>query len=236
MSTAPTPDAHTADAHTADTADRNHRLYLIHDHHPDEAFHRERFAGLLARVEGLKVVGESPAPGTDSGAGASAGFGGADVVLVLVGEHTWRSAAVDAEIARAVARATTEGLGLMGLVLRCYDYPALSARGPFGETDLFPTEPRGQSWWLRNVPQRLHDQVACGFAQMRPHPDPGVSPRDWIHEAALNGAKAALADAKVKPAPARPVATADADAEAVGWEGPAAHRPIVDAGAIKVGT
>lgn len=199
------------------------RLFLIHDHHPEEAFHRERFAGVLARTEGVAVVGESPAPGADF-----EGFGEADVVLVLVGEHTWRSAAVDAQIAAAVTvNADGPRAALLGLVLRCYDYPALSARTPFGDPDLHPTEPRGQSWWLRNVPRRLFEQVSAGFAQMRPHPDPGVSPFDWIKEAAL-------ARARKAPAPARPVEAADADADAVGWSGGAAHRPIVDAGAVKV--
>jgi hypothetical protein len=200
------------------------RLFLLHDHHPEEAFHRERFAGVLARTEGVAVVGESPAPGADF-----AGFGEAEVVLVLVGEQTWRSAAVDAQIAAATGERAGPRTALMGLVLRCYDYPALSARTPFGDPDLRPTEPRGQSWWQRNVPRRLYEQVSAGFAQMRPHPDPGVSPLDWIKEAAHTAARKT-------PAAARPVETADAEAGAVGWTGNAAHQPIVDAGAVKVST
>ncbi len=193
------------------------RVYLSHVHHEDDAYGTEKIKAAL----GDRLVGESPAD--DS---AEVDLGDADVVLVLVGEHTWTSLRVASEVRAALAPGAQgqPRCGLVGVVLNSYDYPGLRQREATGSDPmLHPTVPKGTSYWPHNTPRALFEQVQAGFAALRPFSKLAADYDPWLHEAAV---------ARIGENPARPGPLAEDVAGELGWAG-AGGSPI-DSGRVIV--
>ncbi len=92
------------------------------------------------------------------------------VTVVLVGTETWKRKHVDWEIGASI-RKTDYNLrsGLLGIFL-----PTYQRRDKFGCFD-----PAG-------IPQRLYDNVKCGFASVYPWSENPNDVQNWIHTAFKN--------------------------------------------------
>ncbi|MCA9543740.1 MAG: hypothetical protein KC613_05100 [Myxococcales bacterium] len=182
------------------------RVYLCHVGHEDDEYGTDKVKAAL----GARIVGETPAE-----APGEVTLGEADVVLVLVGEHTWASAEVAATLRAALEPVGDAGhprCGLLGLVLNSYDYPGLSQRDATGNDPmLHPTVPKGTSYWPHNVPRALFEQVQAGFAAMRPFSKAAADLEAWVHEAAV---------ARTSEKPSRPGPIAEDVGGELGWSGP----------------
>lgn len=104
----------------------------------------------------------------------------ATVTIVLVGAGTWRRKHVDWEIDSSLRHTKlNRRTGLLGVVLPTYQGPPWDgvARASFS------TEPARATYCPNNIPPRLWDNVANGFAKMRPWPSSSYELRAWIDEA-----------------------------------------------------
>ena len=92
------------------------------------------------------------------------------VTVVLVGAHTWQRKFVDWEIGSSI-RATKNNSrsGLLGIILPTYPRP--------------PGKPT--HYYFHTIPPRLHDNIQCGFADIRGWSDGPDQVQSWIHEAFL---------------------------------------------------
>ena len=92
------------------------------------------------------------------------------VTVVLVGAHTWQRKFVDWEIGSSI-RATKNNSrsGLLGIILPTYPRP--------------PGKPT--NYYFHTIPPKLHDNIQCGFAEIRGWSDDPDQVQSWIHEAFL---------------------------------------------------
>ena len=90
------------------------------------------------------------------------------VTVVLVGAHTWQRKFVDWEIGSSI-RATKNNSrsGLLGIILPTYPRP--------------PGKPT--HYYFHTIPPRLHDNIQCGFAEIRGWIDGPDQVQSWIHDA-----------------------------------------------------
>lgn len=106
----------------------------------------------------------------------------ATVTIVLVGSGTWRRKYVDWEI-DASLRSTKHNprTGLLGILAPTYSEPGWDGVA----RTRYETNPGRTAYCPNNIPPRLWDNVANGFAMMRPWPASSLELREWIHEAFL---------------------------------------------------
>jgi hypothetical protein len=190
-----------------------HSIYLCHAGHEDDAYYVDP---LIARL-GEQLVGHTADEDTP--------IGDAEVMIVVVGEHTWRDGQVAAELAKALElRGDDPRCAVMGLLLPSYDYPGLSRRQPHGQENLHATDPREDRYWACNVPRALADNIESGFAHMRPFTKKAETLHEWIHVAAALRTKGRAV------APEQHTTTYDPDA--LGWS-PSGPEGVVN-GAVNV--
>ncbi len=182
--------------------DAPHKTYLIH--HPDHAEQANPIAAML----GDSLVGR-----TSADADAPIDLGDAEVVLVVVTTGAFRSARVDAELAKALQlEGAVAHAALVGVLHPDYDYPGLSKRTALGADEMLRrTEPKSSSWWPHDAPQRLAQAVIKEYAVMRPWPDDAEALQTWVHDAAQN-------HGHVPPPPLGAPMSADLGADVVGWK------------------
>ena len=92
------------------------------------------------------------------------------VTIVLVGARTWHRKFVDWEIGSSI-RATKNNSrsGLLGIILPTYPRP--------------PGKPT--HYYFHTIPPRLHDNIQCGFAEIRDWSNDPDQVQSWIHDAFL---------------------------------------------------
>lgn len=106
----------------------------------------------------------------------------ATVTIVLVGAGTWRRKYVDWEIDSSLRNTKYHPrTGLLGIILPSYQLPHWDGAARVR----YPTDPPRATYCPNNIPPRLWDNVANGFARMRPWPSSSYELRAWIHEAFL---------------------------------------------------
>ena len=92
------------------------------------------------------------------------------VTVVLVGAHTWQRKFVDWEIGSSIRQTQYNSRsGLLGIILPTYPRP--------------PGKPT--HYYFHTIPPRLHDNIACGFAEIRGWSDDPDQVQSWIHDAFL---------------------------------------------------
>ncbi len=131
--------------------------------------------------------------------------GEAEVLILMVGEESWRSAALD----QALAAALSEGLALCPLLLPSYDYPGLRRRQAWADVDLRMTLPRDGRYWIHSIPERLAPLLSLELP-MRPWPEQSAILDAWIEEA----------QRKTPRAPELPLIERDHPQELLGWGDP----------------
>ena len=106
----------------------------------------------------------------------------ATVTIVLVGAGTWRRKHVDWEIDSSLRNTKYNSrTGLLGIILPSYQLPPWDGVASVRHL----TDPPRATYCPNNIPPRLWDNVANGFAKMRPWPSTSYELRAWIHEAFL---------------------------------------------------
>lgn len=108
------------------------------------------------------------------------------VTVVLIGEHTWRSAQIDQQLYKSL---TPVPRGILAIILPTYDYPGLSKRGAHGEEHLHATTPRDSRYWAHNIPRRVVENIQSGYITVRPWSEKAKDVEEWIHEAFLASTK-----------------------------------------------
>lgn len=110
----------------------------------------------------------------------------ATVTVVLIGNGTWRRRHVDWEIDSSLRHTSYNArTGLMGILLPTYQIPPVAGSTSLGvpQSAIYHSAPRRQLFWPNNIPPRLWDNVASGFAIIRPWPENSTELRQWIHDA-----------------------------------------------------
>lgn len=104
----------------------------------------------------------------------------ATVMIVLIGNGTWRRKHVDWEIGSGLRDTKYNSrTGLIGILLPNY---SSAVSYPLTSTDLKFTSGYNQ-YNPYTIPPRLHDNVECGFAKIYSWPNSGADLRNWVHEA-----------------------------------------------------
>jgi hypothetical protein len=115
----------------------------------------------------------------------------ATVVIVLVGQDTWKCKHVDWEISAALrASEPSARAGLLGIILPTYLPPWELLKRARSLTRLSisdddwqwrGTEPERAAFCPQNIPPRLWDNVSqAGYAMVRPWPSSATELADWI--------------------------------------------------------
>ena len=92
------------------------------------------------------------------------------VTVVLVGAHTWQRKFVDWEIGSSIRQTQYNSRsGLLGIILPTYPRP--------------PSNPT--HYYFHTIPPRLHDNIQCGFAEIRGWSEDPDTVQSWIHDAFL---------------------------------------------------
>jgi len=108
----------------------------------------------------------------------------ATVTVVLIGAGTWRRKHVDWEIDSSLRHTRLNSrTGLLGILLANYSLPPRWDGFRWRNWPTLHTEPALATYCPNNIPPRLWDNVANGFATIRPWPSSLSQLREWIDEA-----------------------------------------------------
>lgn len=154
---------------------KRHRVFVSYYHAEDQGY-RERFERLFSDIydryvsESVKMGDIDPTLKTETIRQKIRDeyLRDSTVTVVLVGAHTWQRKFVDWEIGSSIRQTQYNSRsGLFGILLPTYPRP-------LGEPNTYNRY---------TIPPRLHDNIHCGYAQLKKWSDDPDTVQSWIHEA-----------------------------------------------------
>ncbi|TNF24067.1 MAG: hypothetical protein EP329_25765 [Deltaproteobacteria bacterium] len=164
-----------------------HKVFISYHHALDQQYkndlvryYADRVDGFVDRSVGIGDIDDSVSTERIAQLIREKHLRDSTVTVVLIGAGTWRRKHVDWEIYSSLrATSASPRSGLLGILLPTYQIP-------WGATGTQQwTQPATAYYWPNNIPPRLWDNVATGFAKVRPWPSSGQQLQEWIHEAYL---------------------------------------------------
>lgn len=147
-----------------------HKVFVSYHHDNDQAY-RDEFESILTDISVIKSVqmgdiNENLKTDTIRQKIRDEYLKDSTVTVVLIGEETWKRKFVDWEIGSSLRHTQyNPRSGLLGIILPTYPRKSIDKYNRY------------------TIPPRLHDNIACGFANIYNWSTNPDLIQDWIHEA-----------------------------------------------------